>query len=115
MPSMSNPIIVETDLKDILIKLDGRLERVETKLEVLPKIETEISQLKEDVRNLQEDVKGIEPKLEILPKIETEVSQLKEDVKDLKRRANAQIWALIITVIGATIAAIVRFGFLTKP
>ncbi|MDJ0581538.1 hypothetical protein [Crocosphaera sp.] len=104
---MSNPIIIETDLKDILVKLDARLERVETKLEVLPKIEAEVTQLKEDV-------KGIKTKLEVLPKIEAEVYQLKEDVKDLKGRANAQIWALIITVIGATIAAIVRFGFLTQ-
>ena len=78
---MSNPIIIETDLKDILAKLDNRLERIETRLE-------------------------------ILPKIEAEVAQLKEDVKDLKGRANAQIWALIITVVGATIAAIIKFGFL---
>ncbi|WP_287735775.1 hypothetical protein [Microcystis sp. M113S1] len=97
---MSNPIIIETDLKDILAKLDNRLERIETKLEVLPKIETEVSQLKDDIRNL----KGIEIKLEVLPKIETEVSQLKEDVKDLKERATVQIWALIVTVIGATVA-----------
>ncbi|MDJ0523941.1 MAG: hypothetical protein PX634_01120 [Microcystis sp. M53600_WE12] len=48
---MSNPIIIETDLKDILAKLDNRLERIETKLEVLPKIEAEVSQLKEDVRS----------------------------------------------------------------
>ncbi len=87
---MSNPIIIETDLKDILAKLDNRLERIETKLEVLPKIEAEVSQLKEDVKDL------------------------KEDVKDLRGRANAQIWALIITIIGATIAAIIKFGFLTK-
>ncbi|MCZ8048451.1 MAG: hypothetical protein GPI90_10300 [Microcystis aeruginosa K13-05] len=107
---MSNPIIIETDLKDILAKLDNRLERIETKLEVLPKIEAEVSQLKEDVRNL----KGIETKLEVLPKIETEVSQIKEDVKDLKGRATAQIWALIVTVIGATVAAMIKFGFLTK-
>jgi len=80
---MSNPMIIETDLKDILAKLDNRLERIETKLEVLPKIEAE-------------------------------VSQLKEDVKDLKERATAQIWALIVTVIGATVAAIIKFGFLTK-
>ena len=46
--------------------------------------------------------------------IEAEVSQLKEDVKDLKERATAQIWALIVTVIGATVAAIIKFGFLTK-
>ncbi|ARI80227.1 hypothetical protein [Microcystis aeruginosa] len=80
---MSNPIIIETDLKDILAKLDNRLERIETKLEVLPKIEDE-------------------------------VSQLKEDVKDLKERSTAQIWALIVTVMGATVAAIIKFGFLTK-
>lgn len=80
---MSNPMIIETDLKDILAKLDNRLERIETKLEVLPKIETE-------------------------------VSQIKEDVKDLKETATAQIWALIVTVIGATVAAIIKFGFLTK-
>ncbi|MCZ8119805.1 MAG: hypothetical protein O9295_17580 [Microcystis sp. LE18-22.4A] len=107
---MSNPMIIETDLKDILAKLDNRLERIETKLEVLPKIEAEVSQLKEDVRNL----KGIETKLEVLPKIETEVSQIKEDVKDLKETATAQIWALIVTVIGATVAAMIKFGFLTK-
>ena len=87
---MSNPIIIETDLKDILAKLDNRLERIETKLEILPKIEAEVAQLKEDVKNL------------------------KEDVKDLRGRANAQIWALIITIIGATIAAIIKFGFLTQ-
>ena len=87
---MSNPIIIETDLKDILAKLDNRLERIETKLEILPKIEAEVAQLKEDVKNL------------------------KEDVKDLRGRANAQIWALIITIIGATIAAIIKFGFLSQ-
>lgn len=88
---MSNPIIIETDLKEILAKLDARLERIETKLEVLPKLEAQVAQLQEDVKDL------------------------KEDVKDLRGRANAQIWALIVTIIGATIAAIVKFGFLTKP
>jgi len=42
--------------------------------------------------------------------IEAEVSQL----KDLKERATAQIWALIVTVMGATVAATIKFGFLTK-
>ena len=48
----------------------------------------------------------------VLPQITDE--KLKEDVKDLKERATAQIWALIVTVIGATVAAIIKFGFLTK-
>jgi predicted RNase H-like HicB family nuclease len=42
--------------------------------------------------------------------IEAEVSQL----KDLKERTTDQIWALIVTVMGATVAAIIKFGFLTK-
>ena len=42
--------------------------------------------------------------------IEAEVSQL----KDLKERTTAQIWALIVTVMGATVAATIKFGFLTK-
>jgi prefoldin subunit 5 len=50
---MTNPIIVETDLKDILKKIDDRLERIEQKLEVLPKIETEITQLRADITDLK--------------------------------------------------------------
>jgi hypothetical protein len=50
---MSNPIIVETRLEDILAKIDSRLERIETKLEALPRIESEVSQLKEDVKDLK--------------------------------------------------------------
>ena len=92
---MSNSIIVETELKDILTKLDHRLDRMETKVD--------------------DRLERMETKLEVLPKLETQVGQLQEDVKDLKGRANAQIWALIITVIGATTAAIVKFGFLSNP
>jgi len=50
---MTNPIIIETDLKDILKKFDDRLERIEQKLEVLSKIETEIIQLRADVNDLK--------------------------------------------------------------
>jgi hypothetical protein len=50
---MSNPVIVETDLKDILAKMENRLDRIEQKLEALPRIEAEISQLKGDVTDLK--------------------------------------------------------------
>jgi len=50
---MANPVIIETDLKDVLSKLDNRLDRIEQKLEALPRIETEVSQLKEDVKDLK--------------------------------------------------------------
>jgi chaperonin cofactor prefoldin len=39
---MSNPIIVETRLEDVLTKIENRLERIETKLEALPKIEEKL-------------------------------------------------------------------------
>lgn len=50
---MSNPIIVETKLEDVLVKIDSRLERMETKLEALPRLEVEVAQLKEDVKELK--------------------------------------------------------------
>jgi hypothetical protein len=50
---MANPVIIETDLKDVLSKIDNRLDRIEQKLEALPRIETEVSQLKEDVKDLK--------------------------------------------------------------
>jgi hypothetical protein len=50
---MSNPVIVETDLKDVLAKMDNRLDRIEQKLEALPRIEAEITQLKVDVTDLK--------------------------------------------------------------
>ncbi len=81
---MSNPVIIETKLEDVLNKIDSRLERIETKLEALPRLESE-------------------------------VSQLKEDVKDLKNTYRNQIWALIITVMGTIIAAVIKFGFFNNP
>jgi hypothetical protein len=50
---MSNPVIIETDLKDVLAKMDNRLDRIEQKLEALPRIEAEIAQLKVDVTDLK--------------------------------------------------------------
>jgi prefoldin subunit 5 len=71
---------IETDLNKILEKIDNRLDKIEQKLEVLPRMEVELS-------------------------------QLKDDVKDIKNRANAQIWTLIVAVVSALMAAIIRFGF----
>ncbi|MGL5032556.1 MAG: hypothetical protein ACRC6M_01995 [Microcystaceae cyanobacterium] len=40
---------------------------------------------------------------------------MREDVKDLKNSYRNQIWALILTVIGATAAAVIKFGFFPNP
>jgi prefoldin subunit 5 len=104
---MTNPIIVETDLKDILKGFGDKLERIEQKLDVLPKVETETTQLRADVT----DLKKIEQKLSVLPKIETEINQLRADVADLKSNQRYQIWALIVLLNGA----FVKFGFFPNP
>ena len=44
---------IETDLKDVLAKIDARLDRIEQKLEALPRLETEIANIKEDVKELK--------------------------------------------------------------
>jgi prefoldin subunit 5 len=75
---------IETDLKDVLGKIDQRLDRIEQKLEALPRMEAEIS-------------------------------QLKDDVKDIKGRANAQIWTLIVAIVGALSGAVIKFGFFPNP
>jgi prefoldin subunit 5 len=84
---MSNPVIIETDLKDILEKIDKRLDRMDGRFD------------------------RIEQKLEALPRIESEIAQLKVDVTDLKGSQRSQIWVLIVTVVGA----IIKFGFFPNP
>ena len=84
---MSNPIIVETRLEDILAKIDSRLERIETKLEVLPRIESEVSQLKEDVK----------------------------DLKGRATAQIWTLIGLISSVITAIVAAAVKLGFFSNP
>jgi prefoldin subunit 5 len=84
---MSTPIIVETRLEDILAKIDSRLERIETKLEALPRIESEVSQLKEDVK----------------------------DLKGRATAQIWTLIGLISSVITAIVAAAVKLGFFSNP
>ena len=86
---------IETDLKEVLgefkqefLKLNQRLDR----------IEGDLTSLKVDMAT-----------------VKTELNFIREDVKELQGSQRAQIWALIITVIGATITAVVKFGFFPNP
>jgi chaperonin cofactor prefoldin len=83
--------MIETDLKDILAKFDQRFDRLEQRLD------------------------RIDQKLEVLPRLEEKLDNLENRVNRLEDSQNRQIWALIIAIIGAMIAAIVRFGFVPNP
>ena len=93
---------IETDLKEILgdfkqefSKLNGRLEKMESSLN--------------DLKVSQAEIKG---EIKIL---EGGLTSLKDDVKDLKTTQKTQLWALIITIIGAITAAVVRFSIFPNP
>ena len=86
---------------------------IETDLkEVLGEIKTQLNQIQGDITDLkitQAEIKGE------LSTLKVELNLVKEDVKDLKISQRSQIWALIITVMGATITAVVKFGFFPNP
>ena len=80
---MSN-IQIESDLKEILNKIDGKLD------------------------NLQKDVTDINLRL---TKVETKLDNTVEDIKEIKGSQKAQIWTLIgilITAVGGFVVAVGR-------
>jgi hypothetical protein len=104
---------IETDLKEILgefkqefSKLNQRLDRIESDLTSLKVSQAEI---KGEMETFKAEVKGE------FSTLKNELAFIKEDVKELKSSQRSQIWALIITVIGATITAVVKFGFFPNP
>jgi predicted nuclease with TOPRIM domain len=86
---------IETDLKEVLGEFKQEFSKLNQRLD---RIEGDLTSLKDDMAT-----------------VKTELNFIREDVKDLKGSQRSQIWALIITVIGATIAAVVKFGFFPNP
>lgn len=87
---MSN-IQIESDLKEILNKLDGKLD------------------------NLQKDVTDINLRL---TRVETKLDGTLEDIKEIKGSQKAQIWTLIgvlITAVGGFIVAVGRSVLTFNP
>jgi hypothetical protein len=75
---------IEVDLKDVLAKIDQRLDRIDQRLEALPRIEGTLDNLSERVGKLEES-------------------------------QNKQIWTLIVAIVGAMTAAVIKFGFFPNP
>ena len=104
---------VETDLKEILgeIKqefahLNRRLDKID---EDLTQLKISQAEIKGEIETFRAEVKGE------LTTLKTEVTFVRDDVKDLKNSYRTQIWALILTVIGAIIATVIKFGFFPNP
>lgn len=98
---MSN-IQIESDLKEILNKLDQKLDNIENKFE-------------QKLDNLQKDVTDINLRL---TKVETKLDARFEDIKEIKGSQKAQIWTLIgvlITAVGGFVVAVGRAVFSFNP
>ena len=91
---MSN-IQIETDLKEILNKIDGKLD------------------------NLQRDVTDINLRLtKVETKLDSELPALQKSVDEIKGSQKAQIWTLIgilITAVGGFIVAVGRSVLTFNP
>lgn len=85
------PMMIETELKDVLNKLDQRFDRLEQKLD---KIESDLTDLKVDMATVKADL-----------------TTVKEEVKDLRGSQRAQIWALIGIIFTAVVSAVIKFVF----
>jgi archaellum component FlaC len=70
--------MIETDLKEVLDRIDRRLGAIES-----------------DMTTLKVSQARIEGELST---VKNELAFVREDVKDLKNSQRSQIWALIITV-----------------
>lgn len=94
---MSN-IQIESDLKEILNKLDGKLDN----------LQKDVTELKVGQVEVKGDIK----------RLDSNISTLKEDIKEIKGSQKAQIWTLIgvlITAVGGFLVAVGRSVLLINP
>jgi peptidoglycan hydrolase CwlO-like protein len=94
---MSN-IQIESDLKEILNKLDGKLDN----------LQKDVTELKVGQVEVKGDIK----------RLDSNISTLKEDIKEIKGSQKAQIWTLIgvlITAVGGFLVAVGRSVLSINP
>jgi len=75
MGEQTMSVMIETELKDVLNKLDQRFDRLD---QTLDKIESDLTVLKVDMTTVKKDL-----------------TTVKEEVKEFRGSQRAQIWELI--------------------
>ncbi len=98
-------IQIESDLKDILNKLDRKLDHIDNKFEKkLDNLSNDVIQLKIGQTEIKGEIK----------ELKAEISNNKENIKEIKGSQRAQIWTLIgilITAVAGFLVAVGRFVF----
>ena len=116
---MSN-IQIESDLKEILNKIDGKLDHLQKDVTELKVSQVEV---KGDIQRLNAEVKGDIQRLDAevkgdIKRLDSDISTIKEDIKEIKGSQKAQIWTLIgvlITTVGGFIVAVGRSVLTFNP
>ena len=117
---MATPVI-ETDLKEylegfrreILGSLTDFKRETNQRFDSLQK---EVTDLRKEVTEFKQDTKVelIEIKGEIKT-VNAKLDGLDKRVSKLENTQNAQLWTLIVTLVGAIISAFVKFGLFPNP
>ena len=111
---------IEYDLKDILSKEFGDLKAQFNQR--FDKVEQEIKEIKGEIKEFRQELKDIKGDIQEVKEgqirlegeistIKVEISNVQKNISRLETSQNAQLWTLIITVIGAIITTVVKFSF----
>ena len=98
-------IQIESDLKDILERIEKRFDKVDEKFE---KLDNKIDQLDNKIESIDKRLIKVETKLDegITPRLDA----LSEQVKDIKSSQIAQIWTLIGILFTAVTGFLIAVG-----
>ena len=98
-------IQIESDLKEILERIEKRFDKVDEKFD-------KVDQRFEELGKTVNDINGR------LIKVETKLDNAVDDIKEIKGSQKAQIWALIgilFTAVGGFVVAIGKFVLSGNP
>ena len=105
-------IQIESDLKEILERIEKRFDKVDEKFEKLDgrfeKLDNKIDQLDDKIEDIDKRLIKVETKLDegITPRLDT----LSEQVKEIRNSQQAQIWTLIGILFTAVTGFLIAVG-----
>jgi len=98
---MPSPVTVETDLREILKKMDERFDKLDARFE---KTDEKLDKITQEIN--QTNVK--------LATVETKLTGLESQVRELGGTQKNQLWSLIVIVAGALLGITAKL-FLSNP
>ena len=94
-------IQIESDLKEILERIEKRFDKIDERFEKLDnKVDERFEKLDNKVDNIDKR----------LIKVETKLDSTVDDIKEIKGIQKTQIWALISILFAAVTGLLVAFG-----